>query len=80
MELCDLAETSDEDIKLQKDGRSKGGESEMDRIRCLFKKWVPAEEYDRTVNPEAAHHAAPAQQFFKSHDQIPLLIGPARFH
>ena len=38
----------------------------MDRIRCLFKKWVPAEEYGRTVNPGAAHHAA--QQFLKSHD------------
>ena len=60
------AETSGEDITLQKDKRSKGGESEMDRIRCLFKKWVPAEEYGRTVNPGAAHHAA--QQFLKSHD------------
>ena len=30
----------------------------MDRIRCLFKMLVPAEEYDRTVNPGAAHHAA----------------------
>ena len=45
---------------------SKGGENEMDRIRRLFKKWVPAEEYGRTVNPGAAHHAA--QQFLKSHD------------
>ena len=45
---------------------SKGGENEMDRIRCLFKKWVPAEEYGRTVNPGAAHHAA--QQFLKSHE------------
>ena len=40
----------------------------MDRIRRLFKKWVPAEEYGRTVNPGAAHHAA--QQFLKSHDQL----------
>ena len=57
---------NDEDIKLQKDERAKGGKNEMDRIRCLFKKWVPAEEYGRTVNPGAPHHAA--QQFLKSHD------------
>ena len=57
---------------------SKGSENEMDRIWCLFKKWVPAEEYGRTVNPGAAHHAA--QQFLKSHDYLPLLIGSARFH
>ena len=40
---------------------------------AYLKKWVPAEEYGRTVNPGAAHHAA--QQFLKSHDQLPLLIG-----
>ena len=32
MESTQQAETSDEDIRLQKDERSKGGENEMDRI------------------------------------------------